>query len=797
MENFLNTLKEKFLIIDYSGNILFINTALLNQLKYNINEITNIDLLLSNNSFDIDYFINYTTKENILTFKTNKNQIITFKSTISLGSYNNNSSIFIILEDFKDDISKEDFKSLLDNSSFLAWIKNLDGKYVFTNTALANCFETHPNNCINKTSYDFFTFEYAEKITAEYSKVTNTKNSIIFNDTFKFKNGNEQFLQITLFPILNTQGHIKYYGGVARNLTIDKHFELDIVQSYTQLNTINNLLEESNRNSNEFKSLYKIGNNILNSLKCDEFHVWLYYNNEISIYYSSDYHNISKNLNSIKVCPEEFTKRLNNFNNWGLNSVDILSCTPLRDYYKNSLKYLCIQPITYENKFIGFLHIGYKDIVSSVLHRDEFITTLCRQFGMSMYNYTLSQNLRLELKKRINTEKELSFLLKTATDITSIISPDGSIKRINDGWCKLLGYTQNELLCKNWISITHEDDVNELQIFINDKLINSSSTHEICTRLLTNNGDIKWINWSCSYVKEENFIIATGRDITEEKKLEIEKKLIEDALHVESIKNEFFANISHEFKTPLNIILASLQVIAQNITNENIIISNDFNFSKYTNSIKQNSYRLLRLANNLIDITKIDTGYYEIHPKNCNIISIIEDITISVAQYIQDKGIELIFDTYTEELIVSCDPDKIERIMLNLLSNAIKYTKSPGKITVNIDTINNDVVISVKDSGIGISRENLPIIFERFMQVDNTLTRKCEGSGIGLSLVKSLVQMHGGKIAVYSIEGLGSEFTFTLPKITIPNSEIIYDVNDISHTRVEKCNIEFSDIYNI
>ena len=295
----------------------------------------------------------------------------------------------------------------------------------------------------------------------------------------------------------------------------------------------------------------------------------------------------------------------------------------------------------------------------------------------------------------------------------------------------------------------------------------------------------------------ENIIITTGRDITEEKRLEVEKKLMEEALHVESVKNEFFANISHEFKTPLNIILISLQVIGQNLNNNNIIIANDFNFNKYTASIKQNSYRLLRLANNLIDITKIDTGHYEIHKKNCNIISIIEDITLSVAQYVNYKNIELLFDTTVEELIICCDPDKIERIMLNLLSNAIKYTNSNGTINVNIDTTDTNVIISVKDTGIGISKENQSIIFERFMQVDDTLTRKCEGSGIGLSLVKSLVEMHGGKIAVYSIEGIGSEFTFTLPKAVIPNSKIIYDIDDTSHSKVEKCNIEFSDIYAI
>ena len=273
--------------------------------------------------------------------------------------------------------------------------------------------------------------------------------------------------------------------------------------------------------------------------------------------------------------------------------------------------------------------------------------------------------------------------------------------------------------------------------------------------------------------------------------------MAEELGSIEVLRTDFINNFSHEFKTPLNIILASLQVINHNIFNKNIKFSKDFNLKKYTNSIKQNSYRLLRLANNLIDITKIDSGYYEIQPKNCNIVSIIEDITISVAQYMKDKGIDLIFDTSFEEIIISCDPDKIERIMLNLLSNAVKYTKSPGIINVFIDKTEDTVIISVKDTGIGIPKENISIIFERFIQVDDTLTRKCEGSGIGLSLVQSLVQMHGGKIAVYSTKDIGSEFTFTLPLQTINNSDIIYNINEDSHSKLDKCNIEFSDIYSL
>ncbi len=443
------------------------------------------------------------------------------------------------------------------------------------------------------------------------------------------------------------------------------------------------------------------------------------------------------------------------------------------------------------------IDINYnREYIVNILAKD----TSSIQFKLNLLNditskHLLSEHLDDNFKFRTKTEKELSFLLKTATDITSIMSIDGSFIKINDGWYNVLGYTSDELISKSWYDIIHESDLDMIKSLINNSIV-SESILEACTRVIDKNHNIKWIHWSFSYIEKENIIITTGRDITEEKRLDLEKKLIEEALQVESIKNEFFANISHEFKTPLNIILASLQIIHQNLNNNNITVSDDFNFNKYISSIKQNSYRLLRLANNLIDITKIDTDHYEIHKKNCNIVSIIEDITLSVAKYINDKNIELLFDTSIEELIICCDPDKIERIMLNLLSNAVKYT-SNGFINVNIDTTDTDVIISVKDTGIGISKENQSIIFERFMQVDDTLTRKCEGSGIGLSLVKSLVEMHGGKITVYSIEDVGSEFTFILPKTVIPNSTVIYKLDDYSHSKVEKCIIEFSDIHDI
>jgi two-component system CheB/CheR fusion protein len=171
---------------------------------------------------------------------------------------------------------------------------------------------------------------------------------------------------------------------------------------------------------------------------------------------------------------------------------------------------------------------------------------------------------------------------------------------------------------------------------------------------------------------------------------------------------------------------------------------------------------------------------------------------LSVSEYIKTKSIELIFDTDIEECIISCDPEKIERVILNLLSNSIKFTKPGGSMTVNMYDKGENIIISIKDTGIGIPNDKLDIIFDRFRQVDKSLTRDHEGSGIGLSIVKSLVDIHGGKISVLSEYGKGTEFIIEFPVIVMPNENDICGVFEVdSQEIIEKIHIEFSDIYSL
>ncbi len=283
-------------------------------------------------------------------------------------------------------------------------------------------------------------------------------------------------------------------------------------------------------------------------------------------------------------------------------------------------------------------------------------------------------------------------------------------------------------------------------------------------------------------------VIAIIIDITKETKdkLQLGKNL--------KMQEEFFINISHEIKTPLNVIFSTTQLFGLYLKN-NSIIENQDKLEKYINVITQNCNRQSKLVNNLVDLSKIQSGFFKLRMSNENIVSVVEDIVQSVSEYVENKGLKLVFDTDVEEKNIACDPTNIERVMLNLISNAIKFSTAGDEIFVNIHDKIDSIEISVKDTGIGIESDYLHVIFERFKQVDKSLSRNVEGSGIGLCLVKSIVELHGGKIRLESKIGKGSKFTIEFPSklISVP----YHTIEDKSiRSELQTMNIEFSDIYS-
>ncbi|HPD00308.1 MAG TPA: HAMP domain-containing sensor histidine kinase [Acetivibrio sp.] len=294
----------------------------------------------------------------------------------------------------------------------------------------------------------------------------------------------------------------------------------------------------------------------------------------------------------------------------------------------------------------------------------------------------------------------------------------------------------------------------------------------------------------------EKLIKQLEKELNEKNELmENIKSHYDKALKLINQRSEFFYNISHELKTPLSVILGAIQLIDQKYPLEG---SDRRKSSKHLCTIKQNCYRLLRLINNVLDISRLENGYIKTNLVNCNIVYLTEEITESVIPFVEQKGLSIEFDTLDEEIITAVDIDKIERIILNLLSNAIKFTNPGGMIYVKVARKDNNVVIHIIDTGIGIPRDMQSKIFDRYSQVSSELTAEFEGSGIGLSIVKSFVELHNGSIEVQSEENHGSKFTITLPIMVCDKHYNADQVQNNTQNRIiETVRIEFSDIYTM
>ncbi|WP_291648671.1 sensor histidine kinase [Clostridium sp.] len=239
------------------------------------------------------------------------------------------------------------------------------------------------------------------------------------------------------------------------------------------------------------------------------------------------------------------------------------------------------------------------------------------------------------------------------------------------------------------------------------------------------------------------------------------KQLYDKLIKNEKYKNNYFVNLSHELRTPLNVIISTQQLITKLNEDDNHIPKEKISY--YMSTLRRNSDRLLKLINNIIDTSKIESGSYRLNIEKHDIVYLVEEIVLSMKDFIEANGIELIIDPEVEEKIIYCDSSEIEKCIVNLVGNSVKFTPRGGKIEVRIVDLDKKVKISVKDSGIGIEKKYHESIFDRFGQAYNDISEEYGGSGLGLTVTKQLVALHNGEIFVKSEPGKGSEFIIILP----------------------------------
>jgi signal transduction histidine kinase/class 3 adenylate cyclase/response regulator of citrate/malate metabolism len=249
----------------------------------------------------------------------------------------------------------------------------------------------------------------------------------------------------------------------------------------------------------------------------------------------------------------------------------------------------------------------------------------------------------------------------------------------------------------------------------------------------------------------------------------------ERLLELDRQKTEFFQNVSHEFRTPLTLMIGPLESVVEQ--------KQDLPYEQSAIALR-NSRRLLRLVNQLLDLQRLDAGRMQASFRPCDLVEFVNQIVEAFRPYCEKKSIKILTQLASCEQVY-LDSEKFDKVLYNLLSNAMKFTGSGGTITVKLESAGDHIRMQVKDNGIGIRKEQIPHLFERFRQAEGSVNRSYEGSGLGLALVKELVELHGGQISVESVYSQGTTFTVWLQTGTahLPLEQVLEVPTEIQSSR--------------
>lgn len=390
-------------------------------------------------------------------------------------------------------------------------------------------------------------------------------------------------------------------------------------------------------------------------------------------------------------------------------------------------------------------------------YESRFIATEHDRVIAFVRNITARKKAEKELQESEKRYETLARVTPVGIFRTDI---EGKTTFVNNTWSKIAGLTYDEALGDGWLSAVHPDD--QQMIANNWEIVTSlSKTSTADYRFVHKDGSIVWvIGQAVPEYNAKNEVVGyvgTVTDITERKKVEELKIAVAKAESADKLKSAFLATMSHELRTPLNSIIGFTGILLQKLVGP---LSAEQ--EKQLKMVQSSALHLLNLINDVLDISKIEADQVTITHEEFEITQVFSLCIEKIQPLALTKGLKLTKDIEHEPLVVVSDKRRVEQILINLLNNAVKFTES-GQVVLISQLEGDHLKITIKDTGIGITQENIQTLFMPFKQIDTGLTRKYEGTGLGLSICKRLVELLGGTIWVESELGKGSEFIFTLP----------------------------------
>jgi PAS domain S-box-containing protein len=412
------------------------------------------------------------------------------------------------------------------------------------------------------------------------------------------------------------------------------------------------------------------------------------------------------------------------------------------------------------------------------------------QEGLRQAQATLERRVEDRTAELRTTSDFLHSVLDSSTEY-AIIATDTEwrVLTFNEGARRTFGYTPEEIVGQPFERLVAPEEAEEALGLAAQRAVRMHGRHQTEGMRLRKTGErfpMRTVTTSRSDAQGKPIgYTIIGRDITENRALQQRLREYTDNLErmvgektsalrelnaeltrANQLKTQFLTNMSHELRTPLNAIMGFAEAIRDGVAG-----SPSPDQKEFAEDIYQAGRQLLGMINDILDLAKVEAGAMDLTLEPCDLGAMVDEVMRVARGLARRKGIELRTDIVPRPLELTADSLKLKQVLYNLLSNGIKFTGQGGRVSVEARLAKETVVVRVSDTGIGIAPEDLVNLFEEFRQVDSSLTRKHEGTGLGLALTRRLVELHGGEITVESQLGKGSTFTVTLLRDLVPNAK--------------------------
>ncbi len=624
--------------------------------------------------------------------------------------------------------SENRFKDLALTSADWIWEVDNEGKYVFASGKVKSVLGYSPEELIGKTPFDFMSKVEAKKIGGIFEKIASEKNQIVDLENWNLcKDGKKVCILTNGMPMLDEKGDLIGYRGVDKDITERKLAE-------EKIKSLSSIVEQST----EGMALVDLNGNLIfaNKAWCE--------------------------MHGYKSSKSILGKNLSVFHNKEQLENDVI---PFNEKVKKYGTFSGeVEHITKDGNL-------FPTLMTSTLLKNE----LGNPYAIAGIAKDITERKLVE-KKLHNAIVDLENIFNISPGLICVANANtGYITICNPAVKSILGISVEEFTTTPFMEFIHPDD---RQITIDEisKQQDGSSVDNFENRYRCKDGSYKWLAWQATDADKNGIIYGVASDITllklveeelieeraslskkvKERTAELSKTNVELA-KANKMKDEFLANMSHELRTPLNSVIALSNVLRKQAKDK---LSEEEN--NYLDIVERNGQRLLLLINDILDLSKIVAGKIEITLEFISVGTILLIIKENLQPLSVRKGLALTLNVPDNLPKVENDESKLQQIITNVIGNAVKFTRKGG-VDISVKHDSENIFIEVKDTGIGISNEMLPHIFDEFRMADSSITRQYGGTGLGLAIAKKMIVTLGGDIEVKSELDKGSVFTITIP----------------------------------